>query len=342
MKTLFFYLTLSFFCLNCFSQDIHSSQFYSIPSKINPAFTGFFTNDYYVAAVYKTQWSSVTNPYQTVGGTLEMSLLKNKRPNSIVGVGVEIINDRAGSINYTTNQFNLNVSYLQVLDVDRNHIIGFGFQNGLLMKRFDFSKATFGNQFDGFNTFNQSINPNETGLNTKQVDYNLSVGTVYSYAPRPHTNFYFGFSAFNITRPNVSFYNDKEVRLDTRFALMAGGEVKLKESWSLLPSGLFQLQGVYKEFMFGSFARYSMIRNKKERLGINFGAWYRLKDAVIPTIKVEYKNINLTASFDINVSKLTRVSNTIGSAEISISYSGLCFKEHVKVKKPVYCPAFVF
>lgn len=324
------------------SQDINSSQFYALPSNVNPAFTGFFNNDYYVAAAYKNQWSSVSAPFQTVGATGQVSLLKNKRPNSIVGVGVDIIHDRAGSTSFNTSLFNLNVSYLQVLDVKRQHIIGVGFQNSLVMRRFDLSKATFGNQFNGYDGFDQGINPGESGLNTKQLDYNLGIGGLYTYSPKEHNNVYVSFSAFNLTRPNVSFYDNNEHRLYTRFTAFAGGEVSLKGSWSLLPSAIFQKQGPSMEIMVGSFARYGLVRNRKEMLGINFGVWYRVNDAVVPAVKVEYKGFNITVNYDINVSKLTKVSRFNGSGEISISYSGLLFKEHKKPTKPIFCPAAGF
>lgn len=324
------------------SQDINSSQFYSVPSNLNPAFTGFFNNDYYVAATYKNQWSSISTPFQTVGATAQMSFLKNKRPNSILGAGLDIIHDRAGTTNFNTSIFNLNVSFLQVLDVKRQHIIGVGFQNSLVMRRFDLSKATFGNQFNGFDGFDQSINPIENGLNTKQVDYNLGIGGLYSFAPKEHSNLYLSISAFNLTRPNVSFYDGQENRLYTRIAAFAGGEVTLKGSWSMLPSAVFQVQGPHKEIMFGSFARYGLVKNKRERMAINFGMWYRVNDAIIPAVKMEYKGLNVTVNYDINVSKLTKVSRFNGSGEISISYSGLFFKEHVKAAKPIFCPSAAF
>ena len=342
MKTLTILAIVFSIGIKAYAQDEHSSQFYAIPSKTNPAFTGFFNNDYFVAASYRTQWNTVTVPYQTVGATMEMSLIKNKHPNSFVGVGIEIMHDQAGTTNFQTNQISLNLSYLQVLDVNRSHIIGIGFQNGMMMKSFDFSKATFGNQFNGFDGFNQGMSPNENGLNTKQIDYNVGIGGVYSYAPAAHKNLYAGFSAFNITRPNISFYDGTEIRQNVRYVATVGGEVGLKNGWSLLPSALFQSQGNNREIVFGAFAKYSLMRNRTERLAFNVGAWYRVKDAIIPAIKLEYKNINVTANFDINVSKLTKVSKAVGSAEISISYSGNLFKEHVKPNKPVHCPSFIF
>jgi type IX secretion system PorP/SprF family membrane protein len=324
------------------SQDVNSSQFYSVPSNINPAFTGFFNNDYFVAATYKNQWSSISAPFQTVGATAQMSFLKNKHPNSIVGAGVDIVHDRAGTTNFNTSIFNLNVSFLQVLDKKRNHIIGVGFQNGLVMRRFDLSKATFGNQFNGFDGFDQSLNPGENGLNTKQLDYNLGIGGLYSFSPKEHYNVFVSLSGFNLTRSNVSFYEGQENRLHSRIAAFVGGEVLIKGSWSMLPSALFQKQGPNTEIMFGSFARYGLVKNRKERMGISFGMWYRVNDAIIPAVKMEYKGLNITVNYDVNVSKLTKVSRFNGSGEISISYSGLFFKEHKKAVKPIFCPSAAF
>lgn len=342
MKTLISFIIVLVLYLESFAQDAHYSQFYAIPSKTNPAFTGFFNNDYFVAASYRTQWNTVTVPFQTVGASMEMSLIKNKHPNTFVGVGIEIMHDQAGSTNFQTNQVSVNLSYLQVLDVERNHIIGIGFQNGMMMKSFDLSKATFGNQFNGYDGFDQGMSPNENGLNTKQIDYNLGIGGVYSYGPSAHNNLYVGFSAFNITKPNISFFDGTEIRLEPRMVATVGGEIKIKNNWSVLPSVLFQSQGVNKEMVLGSFVKYSLIQNRKERLAMNVGLWYRVKDAIIPAIKLEYKNINVTANFDINVSKLTKASKAVGAAEISISYSGNLFKEHVKPNKPVHCPSFIF
>ncbi|HQV78520.1 MAG TPA: PorP/SprF family type IX secretion system membrane protein [Chitinophagales bacterium] len=342
MKNIILGILLILLAYQSRSQDINSSQFYSIPSNINPAFTGFFNHDFYAAASYKNQWSSVTDPYQTVGATAQLSLLKNKRPSSIIGTGIDIVHDRAGATHFNTTNISLSFSYLQVLDKKYSHILGFGIQNGLSFRKFDLSKATFGNQYNGFDGFDPNMNPIENGLNTKQLDYNLAIGSVYSYAPKAHSNLYVGFSAFNLIRPNLSFYEGQENRQFSRFAAMVGGEVTLKGTWSMLPSALFQKQGPNMEIMFGTFARYGLMHNRAEKLAINFGLWYRYMDAIIPAIKMEYKGLNITVNYDINVSKLTKVSRFNGSGEVSISYSGLLFKEHKKPIKPLFCPTMSF
>ncbi len=342
MKPLINFLILLLCSVFAFSQDLHYSQFYSIPSNANPAFTGFFNNDYFVAGIYKTQWNTVSKPYQTVGATMELSLLKNKFPESYLGTGVEVVHDWAGSTIYTTDIFNFNLSYLHVLDKESRNVLGFGFQNGLVYRKFDLSKATFENQFNGYNAFDPTKDPLESNLKTKQIDYNLSLGTLYSFSPNANYNFYLGFSAFNVTQPNISFFNGNEEKLERRYSIQTGAKIKLKNTWSLLPSAMFQLQGKNLEALFGSFVRYGYVENRKEKFGLSVGAWYRFKDALIPAIKAEYKNVALTMNFDINVSKLTPASRFFGSGEISVSYSGLLFKEHVKPKKPLYCPAFIY
>jgi type IX secretion system PorP/SprF family membrane protein len=324
------------------AQDMHSSQFYSMPSNINPAFTGFFTNDYYAAASYKTQWGSVSVPYQTVAADAEISLLKNKKPNSIVGIGASFLFDKAGTTNFTTGIASLNVSFLQGLDSRRRHIIGVGFQNSFVMQKFDMSKATFENQFNGYDGFNQAINPNESGLHDKNMHYNLAIGGLYLFAPKEHNNFYLSFSAYNLLAPNMSFYDGQKSNLQRRFVGFAGGEVTLKGRWSMVPSAMYQMQGPSREIIFGTFARYSMERDRKEMLAINIGAWYRVMDAVIPAVKLEYRGLTVTANFDVNISKLTKVSKMNGGGEISVSYSGNIFKKRVKPPKRLECPSLMF
>ena len=46
--------------------DIHFSQFYENSILRNPALTGVSSDNYKVVAYYRNQWSSVTNPYETM------------------------------------------------------------------------------------------------------------------------------------------------------------------------------------------------------------------------------------------------------------------------------------
>ena len=47
------------------AQDIHFSQFFEAPLLRNPSLAGIFTGDIRVQAVFRDQWTSVTNAYKT-------------------------------------------------------------------------------------------------------------------------------------------------------------------------------------------------------------------------------------------------------------------------------------
>src|SRR3982751_342099 len=87
-------LTLSF---QGFAQDIHFSQFFEAPLLRNPALAGLFSGDMRFQAVYRTQWQSVTVPYQTTSLNGEFKMLVGKSEDYIT-IGGQILYDKAGSI----------------------------------------------------------------------------------------------------------------------------------------------------------------------------------------------------------------------------------------------------
>src|ERR1700712_2629937 len=95
MKKVFLVLFLTWlFIPLTWSQDINFSQFYELPLLRNPALSGLFTGDIRVTAAYRTQWASVTVPYQTqsLAGELKFAV----SPVDYLGVGLQITNDVAG------------------------------------------------------------------------------------------------------------------------------------------------------------------------------------------------------------------------------------------------------
>ena len=47
------------------AQDIHFSQFFEAPLLRNPALAGLFNGDLRFQMVYRNQWNSITDAYQT-------------------------------------------------------------------------------------------------------------------------------------------------------------------------------------------------------------------------------------------------------------------------------------
>ena len=73
-------------------------------------------------------------------------------------------------------------------------------------------------------------------------------------------------------------------------------------------------------------------------LTVSFGVFYRYNDAVIPVLKMKYKNVSVAASYDVNTSTLKTASNMQGGYEVTVfllgnySYKG--------IQKKTVCPKF--
>ena len=53
---------------------------------------------------------------------------------------------------------------------------------------------------------------------------------------------------------------------------------------------------------------------------VYLGAWYRMNDAVIPYVGLEYGEFHIGVSYDVNVSSLKPASNSRGGVELSLIF----------------------
>src|SRR5688572_19011555 len=133
--------------------DPHFSQYYVYPSWLNPALTGAFDGKYRVSAIYRNQWGNVS-PFSTPGVTAEFTTDRN------INVGVSVLSQKAGNGGYNYTTAYANVAYTGV-KLGRNQAkrVVFGIQAGVIDRRFDRTKLTFGDQWNpitGYNPGNQS------------------------------------------------------------------------------------------------------------------------------------------------------------------------------------------
>ncbi len=99
-------LTIHCSWLAASAQDIHFSQFFEAPLWRNPSLAGIFNGDIRVQAVYRDQWNSVTNAYKTGSLNAEYKIPIGKGDDFFT-TGLQILNDKAGTIGWVTTQFYL-------------------------------------------------------------------------------------------------------------------------------------------------------------------------------------------------------------------------------------------
>ena len=142
------------------AQDIHFSQFFEAPLLRNPSLAGLFAGDVRMQSVYRTQWQSVTVPYQTVSlnGEYKFSVGQS---NDFMTIGGQILYDKAGSIALSATHILPVINYHKSLSDVKNSYLSLGFMGGLVQRKLDRSKVTTNSQFDG-NDYNGNLADGET------------------------------------------------------------------------------------------------------------------------------------------------------------------------------------
>lgn len=334
--------TLLLLIFKASGQDIHFSQFYATPLINNPAFTGYFSEDYRLSGTFRTQWEGFGggfgNAFRSTIGSGELSLLKNKKAGSAIGLGMVVVNDKAGDLGLTTNQVNLSLSYIQSLDASGNNFISVGFMGGYSRRGIDMSKAEFGDSYNSAtNEFDFNSIEDFGNIVSKSGYGNLSLGLLWFSTPSDRINLYAGFGMNNLLKPNVSFFKGTETSLFYRYSGQFGASIKAGKKVDVIPSLLYQKQGPSQEIVFGSFVKYHLGMDDKENSSIQFGAWYRFGDAVIPAFRYDKKALSMIFSYDLNVSSLTKASKINGGPELTLIYGGKIFEEK-KGKSSMKCP----
>lgn len=317
------------------AQDLHFSQYFNSPLLVNPANTGFIPDgDHRLGINYRNQWANIGNPYKTFSVFGDKQVFGERFENGWLGIGGALLRDVAGTGNLTTTRAFGSVAYHQAIGL--GSLISAGFNVGWVNKRVDFTKLTFDNQWTG--KFFDITAPSGEPFVTNQVNYfSLQAGLNYAYYPNENTYLNAGFSASNINRPKESFFTDGlvDTRIATRLTTFLNGSFRTGDAWIVNPNVYVSNQGTAWEVVAGGTAQRDLGGNGNTQLIM--GAYYRVKDAVIPVIGVQQSGYKFTFSYDATSSALRNFNQSRGAYEMSIVKQGLIDKS-----KEIKCPAVRF
>ena len=315
------------------AQDIHWSQFDDNPIYQNPGNTGQFNGDIRFVGNYRDQWRSVTVPFNTISLSADANMAFNRN----LGVGLLLSHDVVGDGKFRTMEVQGNVSYLLKITSDSMHTLRPGMNFGLNHRQLNSDQFYFDNQFNGIQ-FDPSLPTNESFLSDRRSNFSFGVGTIYQYYQNERFNITGGFALFNVNRPDQGFFGTK-IQRDRRLNVFAKGIYKLNYDWDILPSMQLSIQGVYREFIIGARAKYTLVNRLGEYRALYGGLFYRNKDAAYLSVGMDYQNWFVGMSYDINFSKLVPASRLRGGFELSVRYILTRFKP----KKIVHriCPDYI-
>jgi type IX secretion system PorP/SprF family membrane protein len=330
------HLILSFCFAFCFSfsavsQDIHFSQFYVSPLFINPAMAGFGETEYRVNSQYRNQWTGFAHPYSTMQASGDMNFLKEIWKKGFPSMGISFYSDKAGKSNMGITEVQLSLCYTVHLD-DVNELSS-GLQAAFVQRSIDASNLKWDNQFNG-NAYDPSLPSGESMLAEPFTYFDLAAGFLWAYHPDDDFKIHAGLAGFHLNVPPQSFYGGTADRLNLRFVLHSGSEIRITEKrLFLVPKLLAMNQGGSFELTAGSLVKYmvgleSRYTGAYSASAVSFGALYRFGDALSIQGYYDHKNsMSFGLSYDLNVSAFRAATRTLGGVEVSLAYKGDVFRE---------------
>lgn len=317
---IFFQFLIAF---NIEAQDIHFSQFSETPLLRNPALAGIFTGDLRLQGIVRSQWGSVTVPFQTISFNGEYKFPVGKG-DDFMTVGLEALYDKAGTVALTTTDILPALNYHKSLSAYQNMYLSLGVMGGFVQRKLDRSKITTDDQYDPGTGSTTTGNDGEAFSGNGYHYWDGSVGMSFNagIGDNPDNNFYLALAYHHFNKAtNISFYGNESVAMIPKWIASAGYRTAVNDYTYVTFYADYARQGASSEVLGGALYSYKLdddVDNPKYT--ISGGLYYRLKDAVIPVAKLEYRPFAVALSYDINLSKLTSASRIRGGFEISLVY----------------------
>ena len=281
---------------------------------LNAANTGNFDGQYRVTTNYRNQWASVAAPYSTGIVSADFTLLKKKK--NFLGVGLTGVDDRSGTGELTNTKIYGSVAYhIHVGKSDTpKHFIHIGIQGGFVKRTININKLVFAGQYNPSTQSFSNVSNQSTNINSNLNYFDLNVGAIWTSIFSKKFSLQGGVNFTHINNPN-ELNAELSSKTNIGSIIHALAQINLSNKVSLSPTILLMNYTTSSEFTFGSSLNYSL-----DNFAIYFGTYYRINDAVIGLLGLQFKKVRLGFTYDTNVSSLHNATNYNGAFELSLAY----------------------
>jgi type IX secretion system PorP/SprF family membrane protein len=320
-------------CLAVFqltAQDLHFSQILQSPNLINPGAVGVYDGWERVAIHHRNQWLGGATSFMSTGINADATVNKSMtRPAAHLGVGLQFYNDIGGDSKFGTQTGAFTLS--GILPIGGGHQISLGIQAGFGSRKGDISKLVYDSQWTG-SSYDPTVASGETGGLNSFTYFDASTGIFYqfdgdrsNFSRNNDVKLQMGVAVYHANAPLLLYRSGSTEQLARKYVGMLNYSMDIPNTkWSFDVRGVQFIQGGHYETMLGGlmrrrFSEGSKITGFKRDASIGFGCYTRLRDAIIPTVQIDYKGFRFGFSYDGTLSALRRTSG-IGSLEFSMSY----------------------
>ena len=337
IKVFVFSIFSVFISLEAYGQDPAFSQYFGNPLYLNPAFAGTAVCPR-VNLNYRNQWPGIGQSYVTYTANYDAYVDKIGG-----GLGLFVMNDRAGAGDLNILQVSGIYSYR--IPVSKKFSMNAGLEASYRQLSLDWSQLTFGDMIDPRYGFIYPTQEDIVNYASTKGYVDFSTGLI-GYGRTKKTNYYFGFAAHHITKPDQGFISDDSY-LPTKFTFNVGAVVPVNQFGVYRTNSSMRSQnGVWVSPNF-------LLQKQQDFLQLNYGVyaikgplvgglWLRQSkenfDAFIVLVGFEGDNWKIGYSYDITISELNN-SNTQGAHELSFALRLPC-RSKTRGYETINCPSF--
>jgi type IX secretion system PorP/SprF family membrane protein len=323
------------------AQDINFSQFYELPLLRNPALAGTYRGDLRITTAFRQQWNSVTVPYKTQALGAELKFGVSEYSNDYISMGLQITNDLAGDSRLGKTQVLPMLAFHKSMSHDKDAYLSLGFIGGAVQQRFDPAKLQFDDQF--VNGAYSATNPTQEVFANSNVTYwDMGVGMKYSSDFGYDNAWFAGLAYYHFTEPKVAFAQTNDIRLNKKWVLNAGVSASTGEYDRVILYLDYFMQGGNNQVQGGVMYKHDLLQQDIDyTVSISGGGFMRWNDAIVPVIKLDYYNLGIGLTYDVNISKLRKASMGRGGFEATLSYSNFLNIRNSSAQK-MRCPVTIY
>lgn len=316
-------------------QDLRFSQFMNNPLLTNPANTGFNPDfDYRIGGSFRNQWWGLPVPYKTTSIWGDVQINRDFIPNGWIGIGGMLLRDVAGSGGLTSTKGYGSIAYHQ--ELGESSLLSAGFNLGYAVKRVDFNAFKWENQWNG-KFFDANIGTGER-FAYSQIGYlDVQAGINYAYFPNDNIYLNAGVSVLHVNSPKETFFIDtsNNNKVPVRTNVFLNAVVKLDDRWMVSPNLYYSRQSTASELVAGMLIHHNLSGDGEKQLLV--GGYYRLGDAAIALIGLEWNSNRLTFSYDATLSNAGNYNQGNGAIEFSLIKYGVFGNRTPRSSR---CPSF--
>lgn len=328
------------------AQDNHFTLHDYNPLWLNPAQTGAFNGSIRVGGIYRGQWYTL-NGIQTPSAYADAPIVRGLREQDWIGVGANLISDRAGAadeLQLQGNYFGFSAAYHLALDRRRRNVVTLGAQYGSTSYSLDVGSGNLTQQLTidpilgGGGLTQGELRPDgqSEGAGDSESFSSINAGLMLrSILDADKGNlFEAGISALHLNSPNRSSVltpSQDTMGMDTITGPRAGDDerrrrptlhahsrldLEVNDRWRFQPSIFFQYSGSTYSASIQAWGQ----RNLREDLDLRLGLGYRTGDAAQVLAGLDFGRLRTAISYDITLSQARSATNYQGAFELSAMY----------------------